>query len=216
MVNIINKYNLNSLLKYEFFKSNEAIQNMICHNLFLSEIQTKAKNTTIDILNNIEYKLINNNKWLIYINEDIISYGTEEDILKCKKKAEDLLKKQIHMTSKYDTTKEEYMKRYNDKLTMYKYYMFCLIYGIQNIQSLLEIDFMKKEIYKVERCDHRDYDDFNHHIKFKRFIFLNDYNYYKMIENSYIKLYSECSHFIIYNDSLTLNRYSTDEYKDDD
>jgi hypothetical protein len=187
MVNIINKYNLNSLLKYEFFKSNEAIQNMICHNLFLSEIQTKAKNTTIDILNNIEYKLSNNNKSLISLNTNIVTYGTDEDILKCKKKAEDDLKKQIHVTSKYDTTKEEYMKDYDDRLTMYKYYMFCLIYDIKNIQSLLEIDFMKKEIYKVgDYRDYNDYNEFNDNFIIAHYLFFNDYNNYdynKLIEN---------------------------------
>ena len=196
MVDIINKYNLNNVLKYEFFKANHTIQGLICHNLFLIQLKSKSKNNTINILNKIEYKLVNKNKWLTYFLE------------------------------------KKYEVDYLNKLIMFKYYMFSLIYDIQNIQSLFEIDFIKKEIDKVERCDYRDYDDFNDNFiiehdyynkKYNLFskkhyiikdVFNNNYN--DMIESSYKNIYSECSNFNIDNDNLRLNIYSTDEEDEKD
>ena len=69
IIYIINKYNLNNVLKYEFFKANHTIQGLICHNLFLIQLKSKSKNNTINILNKIEYKLVNKNKWLTYFLE---------------------------------------------------------------------------------------------------------------------------------------------------
>mgnify|MGYP006154778765 CR=1 FL=1 len=110
---------------------------------------------------------------------------------------------------------------------MFKYYMFSLIYDIQNIQSLFEIDFIKKEIEKVERCDYRDYDDFNDNFIIEDDYYNKKYNLFSkkhyiikdvfnnnnndMIESSYKNIYSECSNFKIDNDNLRLNIYSTDE-----
>jgi len=64
MSKVINKYNLNSLLKYEFFKTNTSIQNIICNKLLLIDIRSKAQNKTVDILNNIEKNIIDNNEML--------------------------------------------------------------------------------------------------------------------------------------------------------
>jgi hypothetical protein len=230
MVDIIKKYNLNNALKYEFFKANNNIQSLICRYLFLIELKDKTKNTTKDILNNIECNLINKNKVLIEFKNEIENYGTKEDILKDKehtKKLKELYNFDEKHQSKYSISKEEYIEWYNNKLTMYKYYMYCLIYDIQNIQSLFEIYFINKEIDKVERFDYTDYDDYNNNFiieddyynhKYNLFskkhyiikdLFNNDYN--EMIESSYKNVYSECSNFIITNDSLILTLYSTEE-----
>lgn len=196
MVDIIKKYNLNNILKYEFFKINHTIQNLICHNLFLIELKNKSEDYTITILNKIENKVINNNKCLTY-------YLDKED-----------------------------RSHYLNKLIMFKYYMFCLIYDIQNIQSLFEIDFIKKEIYQVERYDYTDYDDFNNNFVIEDDYYNKKYNlfskkhyiikdlfnnvYIDMIESSYKNVYSECSNFIITNDSLVLTLYSSSEEEDDE
>jgi hypothetical protein len=233
MVEIIKKYNLNNALKYEFFKANDNIQNLICRNLFLIELKDKTKNTTKDILNNIECNLINKNKHLIKSKNEIENYGTKEDILKDKehtKKLKEIYNFNEESQSKYTTSKEEYIERYNNQLTMYKYYMYCLIYDIQYIQSLLEIDFIFKEINNVERYDYTDYDDYNNNFMIeddyynhkynlfskKHYIIKNTFNndYNEMIESSYKNVYSECSNFIITNDSLILTLYLTEEEND--
>ncbi len=43
MVSIIKKYNINSKLKYEFFKCNNTIQDLICRKLHLIKIRETAQ-----------------------------------------------------------------------------------------------------------------------------------------------------------------------------
>jgi len=199
MVDIIRKYNLNSLIKYEFFKTNNAIQDIICKHLFLIELLEKSKDKSKRILMKIRRNIIKNNKTLIYD----YNYRIECDVFK--------------------------MNNYYNKITVQTYFMFCSIYEINDIKTLFENDFIKYQIDQImEESDIHTNIQFNtdRDNRFNYSLFLNNFRKLSkvngnrdllfIVDHYYRNMYSNFIIFDIENEDIFLSLYHNNFDNDDD